>query len=282
MKPDTDAPASHQMLTIGDLRVHLRRSGHGRPVLFIGGLGNDVEVWSALTSAIPDVEAIVVDAPGMGRSSLPQLPLSMSELAAVYSKVIEALGLGEVCVVGFSFGGAVAQQLARQSPELVKRLVLCATGPGLGGTPGAPLALQELATPLRYYSEARLRRVTPSLYGGKRACEPERFLEEMRRRVASPPSITGYYFQLTALAGWSSLNWLGALTMPVLIVAGDSDPVFPVANAKLMERLIPNAHVEIMKGSGHLLIIDSVEELAGLLRAFLSPCDDRASNPADG
>ena len=58
--------------------------------------------------------------------------------------------------------------------RLVRRLVLCGTGPGLGGLPGTPAALQELASPARYYSAARSRRATPLIYGGRFAREPER------------------------------------------------------------------------------------------------------------
>ena len=115
----------------------------------------------------------------------------------------------EVSVLGLSFGGAVAQQLAYQSPRLVRRLVLCGTGPGIGGIPGSAAALQELASPVRYYSAAQSRRVTPMIYGGRFAREPESFSRELAERLASPPSVYGYYCQLAALVGWSSLPWLG-------------------------------------------------------------------------
>lgn len=58
---------------------------------------------------------------------------------------------GSSDVLGYSFGGALAQELARRAPERVRRLVLCATAPGLGGSPPRPLAALMLATPARYY-----------------------------------------------------------------------------------------------------------------------------------
>lgn len=238
-------------------------------MLLIGGLGNARSVWTPLAAQLPNVETIAVDAPGMGVSSTPRRPLPMSELAAVYADLISALGLERASVLGFSFGGAVAQQLAFQSPELVSRLVLCGTGPGLGGVPGDAVALQELATPWRYYSAPRLRRVSPMLYGGRRAREPERFWEEQQERLASPPSFRAYYYQLSALAGWSSLGWLSALTPPTLVVAGDEDPIFPIENAQLLGRRIPRARVEILRRSGHLFIIDSADELAPIVDDFL-------------
>lgn len=257
------------VVTVGSLRLSVTRRGGGAPLLLIGGLGNARTVWAALVDELPDVETVAVDPPGMGASSMPQRPLTMTELAAVYAELIPALDLASASVLGFSFGGSVAQQLAHQSPHLVDRLVLCGTGPGVGGVRGAPSALRELSTPWRYYSAARLRRVSPVLYGGRRAREPEAFWEEQRERLAAPPSFRGYYFQLSALAGWSSLSWLTTLQQPTLVLAGDEDPIFPVENAHLLGSRIPRARVEILRGSGHLFIIDSAEEIAPLIDNFI-------------
>jgi poly(3-hydroxyoctanoate) depolymerase len=92
-------------------------------------------------------------------------------------------------VLGVSFGGALAQQLVRQSPDRVRRLVLAATAPGMpgiGGVPGRPSAMLTLATPLRYYSPAYFRRVAPTLYGGRIGREPELLAEQAHARITGP------------------------------------------------------------------------------------------------
>ena len=254
---------------VGSLRLRVSRQGEGPPVLLLGGLGNSLAVWDNLVSELTGLHTIAVDAPGTGSSSTPALALSMAELADVYAQLVQALDLDQVSVLGLSFGGAVAQQLAYQSPRLVSRLVLCGTGPGLGGHPGTPAALHELASPARYYSAAGTRRATPVIYGGRVAREPERFGRELQQRLASPPSVYGYYCQLAALVGWSSLPWLGRIAAPTLVLAGDADPVYPIENAMILGRSIPKARVEVLRDGGHLFVMDSASEIAPSINAFL-------------
>ena len=208
--PSPTSQRDVSFVRVGALRLRISRQGQGPPLLLLGGLGNSLGVWDNLVAELPDFETIAVDAPGTGFSSTPALPLSMAELAEVYANLVRSLQLEKVSVLGLSFGGAVAQQLAYQSPELVRGLVLCGTGPGIGGLPGAPAALQELASPARYYSAARSRRVTPLIYGGRFAREPERFNREVQQRwprphrstattVSSPPSWAG-----AACPGWAA------------------------------------------------------------------------------
>ena len=233
------------------------------------GSGTVWGLWDNLVGELPDLDTIAVDAPGTGSSTTPALPLSMAELAGVYAGLIRSLGLDQVSVLGMSFGGAVAQQLAYQSPELVRRLVLCGTGPGVGGRLGSADALRELASPVRYYSAAQSRRVMPLIYGGRFAREPERFSRELQQRLASPPSVYGYYCQLAALVGWSSLPWLARIEAPTLVLAGDADPVFPIENATILGQAIPDARVEVLHGGGHLFVMDSAGDIAPSIAAFV-------------
>jgi len=190
---------------VGALRLRVSRQGAGPPLLLIGGLGNNLGVWTNLVRQLPDFHTIAVDAPGTGSSTTPVLPLSMAELADVYAALIRALGQPRVAVLGLSFGGAVAQQLAHQAPQLVSQLVLCGTGPGAGGVPGSFAALGELASPLRYYSVIQARRAASLVYGGRFARDLESFTRELDDRLSPPPSLYGYYCKMAALVGWTSL-----------------------------------------------------------------------------
>lgn len=231
---------------VGSLRLRISRQGIGPPVLLIGGLGSNLGVWDNLVRRLPDFQTIAVDAPGTGSSTTPVVPLSMAELADVYAGLVTGLGLTQVTVLGHSLGGAVAQQLAHQAPELVTGLVLCGTGPGAGGVPATLAALGELASPLHYFGAAQARRM-------------------------APPSIYGYYCQLAALVGWTSFPWLASIEAPTLVLAGEADPVYPVANARLLGRLIPNARVTVVTGGGHQFVVHNADDVAPLVRAFLSP-----------
>lgn len=260
-------------VTVRGVTLTVRRRGSGPDVLFIGGLGNDLTLWDPLIAETDDITAVTVDAPGIGSSSLPPRPLFMYELAAMYRELIEVLGLESATVIGYSFGGAVAQQLAIQSPEAVSRLVLCATGPGVGGFPGDPVALLEVSTPLRYYNIERLRRVTPILYGGMRAQGNGRFRAEQIARTTSPPSVLAYAYQVFALMGWSALPWLNRVRARTLIIAGDDDPIFPLGNAHLMASCIPDSTLSVRPGAGHLLVIDEAPEVGPLVSRFVHGID---------
>jgi pimeloyl-ACP methyl ester carboxylesterase len=123
--------------------------------------------------------------------------------------------------------------------------------------------------PWRYYAASRLRSVAPTIYGGRLARDADALERHLKDRLEAPPSVLGYYFQLAALAGWSSLPWLGNLTMPTLVIAGDADPVFPVENARLLGRLIPDARVAILERAGHMFVVDDASQVAPLISSFL-------------
>jgi hypothetical protein len=176
-------------------------------------------------------------------------------LAQQAAHLLDVLGIPEADVLGVSFGGAVAQQLALDNPQRVRRLVLASTSVGLGGVPGHPLALALLATPLRYYSPAFFRRTARVLYGPLDADGDGDLLQaQVNARRARPPTMWGYVSQLTAAAGWTSLPWLHRIRARVLVLSGDADPIVPPVNARILAARLPHAELEIVRGAGHLLL----------------------------
>jgi pimeloyl-ACP methyl ester carboxylesterase len=158
-------------------------------------------MWQPFEQALEGsgIQTITFDAPDVWESTNWRRPRRMGALARTVDRLIGALGYETVDVLGVSFGGALAQQLARQSSDRVRRLVLAATAPGmpgLGGVPGRPSAMLALATPRHYYSPAYFRKVAPTLYGGRIRREPELMTEQAHARMTRPPSPRGYAAQL--------------------------------------------------------------------------------------
>ena len=153
--------------------VRLRTSvrGSGRPLLLITGLGASLDLAAPFERelAARRVQTISFDAPGVGESTPYPLPRRMPGVARTVARMTAALGYDRLDVLGVSLGGVIAQQLARESPHLVRRLVLAATGPGLGGVPGSPRVLLALATPRRYHQPDYYRRIA----GASTAVWPE-------------------------------------------------------------------------------------------------------------
>ena len=253
----------------GGLRLRVARQGAGRPLLLITGIGANLEMWAPFARRVSDRELIAFDAPGTGLSQRPRRPLRISALADIVRDLMDELALERADVLGYSFGGGLAQELARRAPDRVRRLVLCATGPGIGGVPPRPLAALMLATPARYYHRRLLELSLPHIAGGRTARDPAALAEHAGERLARPPDMVGYAYQLYATAGWTSLPWLHRITAPTLIVAGDDDPSVPVRNARMLAARLPNARVCVLEGGGHLFLLDEPENAIPPILSFL-------------
>ena len=260
---------------VDGIRIRAAIRGEGQPLLLVMGIGGNIEMWEPFERALDGsgIQTITFDAPGVGESTGWRLPRRMGGLARTVDHLVGALGYEAVDVLGVSFGGALAQQLARQFPDRVRRLVLAATAPGvpgLGGLPGRPSAMLALATPYRYYSPAYFRKVAPTLYGGRIRREPELLGEQAHARLVRPPSLQGYAAQLYAMSWWTNFPWLPFIHHPTLVMAGDDDPIIPVLNGRILARLMPHARLEVITGGGHLFLLEEAERSAALVREFLA------------
>lgn len=246
--------------------------GSGRPLLLIMGIGGSLDMWAPFEDAIAahGVSTLAYDAPGTGRSTRHRHPHRIPGMARTVLAMLDALGYDEVDVLGVSFGGGVAQELARLAPQRVRRLVLAATGPGVGGVPGDPRALWALATPRRYYDPEYFRRVAGTIYGGPARRDPEGTLLASHRRFLNPPSPAGYAEQLWAISGWSSLRWLHRLPQRTLVLAGDDDPIVPALNGRILAWRIPRARFLALAGGGHLFLLEDPVTAARLVGDFLA------------
>ena len=99
-------------VSAGGLRLRVARQGTGRPLLLVTGIGANLDVWAPFARRVTDRELVAFDPPGAGLSQRPGLPLRMSGLARVVTAMLDVLGLERVDVLGYSFGGGLAQELA--------------------------------------------------------------------------------------------------------------------------------------------------------------------------
>jgi poly(3-hydroxyoctanoate) depolymerase len=249
-----------------------RGQGHQPPLLLINGLGANLELLDPFVGALREtsrgrIGTIRFDFPGIGGSPAQARLRRAPQLARLAAGLLTTLGFPRADVLGISWGGGVAQQLAYQYPDRCRRLVLASTSTGWISIPGRFSALRKLASPWRYVRAHRLSELDPELYG-----------EEVRRdprtaaRVAAlmrPPTLLGYYLQLLGLTGWSSLFWLRRLQQPALVVAGNDDPIVPLGNARLLVRHLRNARLHVVPG-GHLCLLTQAATVAPVVQAFLT------------
>lgn len=252
------------------LRVGVRpRSARGGPtLLLVNGIGANIELADPFVEELvhEGIEVVNFDVPGVGGSPTPPVPYRFPGLARLVSRMLDELGYEEVDVLGLSWGGGLAQQFAHQHPDRCRRLVLASTSTGAVMVPGKPSVLLKLATPRRYLDPSRMEEIAPDIYGGRARSDPEAVRKHtgaIRARGAR-----GYYYQLLAGTGWTSIHWLRKLRQPTLIIHGSEDPIVPLANAKIMARLIPDSRLYVVK-DGHLALLTSAKELAPMVERFL-------------
>jgi len=253
----------------------------GTPLLLINGIGASLELLQPFVAELdPALEVIRFDVPGVGGSPLPAAPYRFTGLCRLISQLLTELGHDRADVLGISWGGAVAQHFGYTQRPRCRRLVLVSTATGMIMVPARPSVLARMATPRRYTDRNYLAGVAGDLYGGSARTDPAGVTAAMNadNRVGSR---TGYLYQLAAGLGWTSVPYLRLIRQPTLIVAGDDDPIIPLANARLMHRLIPDSQLHIFKG-GHLGLVTEAAELAPVISAFLTAPPATADRPASG
>jgi pimeloyl-ACP methyl ester carboxylesterase len=134
--------------------------------------------------------------------------------------------------------------------------------------PARPAVLAKMVTPRRYTDRGFMARVAGDLYGGSARTQPDAVAAAMHDQLRAGPQ-RGYLYQLAAGAGWTSLPFLPLLRQPTLILSGDDDPIIPLANARLMHRLIPNSQLHVFRG-GHLGLVTEAAQLAPVVSEFLA------------
>ena len=250
------------------LRVGIRRGDQKlRPLLVFNGIGANIELLEPFLDAYVGPEAIVFDVPGVGGSPTPRLPYRPSTLARLSARLLDQLGHQQVDVLGVSWGGTLAQQFAFQQAKRCRRLVLAATSPGHLMVPGKPSVLLKMATPRRYKDPKYLKKIAGDLYGGALRNAPDLLGGHLRHIKWS--SDYGYYLQLFASFGWSSLPWLPFLSQPTLVMAGSDDPIVPVVNGRILAKLIPDARL-VTIDDGHLFLLTSAKTSAEAIGEFLN------------
>jgi pimeloyl-ACP methyl ester carboxylesterase len=266
----TSAPSApqitHRQLRIKGLRVHAQICGEGEPLLLYSGIWGEVKLWEPLLPYLSGFQTIAFDPPGIGQSQMPAFPLTMWSLANFGVAVLDELGIESAHVLGASFGGALAQQMAISHPDRLGRLVLVSTSFGGFAVPGRLTALWHFMQP-RSYHPVRLEQVAGTMFGGRMRTEPELVRSMHIRR---PKNVVAGLYRMSPLIGWTSLPWLPSIRHPTLIICGDDDPVTPLVNHRIIAALVPNAELHTIEGGGHLVLVDSPAEVAPIITGFLN------------
>jgi pimeloyl-ACP methyl ester carboxylesterase len=266
----TDVAPTEEFLELAGGRVRLLRGGAGEPVLFLhaaGGAGAWLPFHSRLAGA--GFEVIVPDHPGFGKSDdFPEVE-AIDDLIYHYLDVFDLLGFGPGAarphVVGASFGGWIAAELAVHSPQLIGSLTLLSAA-GLR-LPDHPVADVFLMPPAK---------LAAALFHDPPLDPP---LDPSRPGAAPDlDAIIAAYREATSLARFSWVPYLsdpklerrlGRITAPTLVIAPSDDRLIPVAHARRYAALIGGADYAEVAECGHAMHVERPAEFAALVASFL-------------
>jgi len=237
------------------------------PVLFFNGIGANIEAVAPLAEALSERPFIMFDMPGVGESPDPLVPYNPFTISWTAAQLLDQLGVGDVDVMGISWGGGIAQHFAMQHAARTRRVVLIATSAGMLMMPGNPKALSKMANPRRYIDPDFMLKNFETLYGEGLGKGKGKGGHMSRLK---PPSPRGYMYQLMCMLGWTSAPALPfLLKQETLIMMGDDDAIVPLSNGKFLNMLIPNSELVVMKDGGHLFLLSHKDECTNAIQTFL-------------
>jgi 3-oxoadipate enol-lactonase len=246
--------------SLGDIEIYYERAGDGPPLLFISGTGGDLRAKPNVFDGplIKGFDLLAYDQRGLGQTSKPDLPYSMADYADDAARLLDHVGWAEALVLGVSFGGMVAQELALRHPAKVRRLVLACTSPG--GAGGSSFPFHEIDHMERTERSRHLIPISDTRRDEAWAkAHPDLYAQVLAMGAADPFAdepghALGARRQLEARAKHDTWDRLPQIACPVMIAAGRYDGVaLPETQHRMAER-IPGAQLRFFEG-GHLFII---------------------------
>ena len=216
---------------------------------------------------------IAIDYRGAGASG-GEAPLTVAEMASDAIGVIRALGLRQVDLLGFSLGGFVAQDILRQAPDLIRKVVLTGTGPagGAGIARVGPVSWPLIAKAMLTFKDPKFYLFFTLSAASRRAAEA--FLQRLKERSRDrdkPITTAAFLRQLKAIKTWGlqAPQDLGSIAKPALVVNGDQDLMVPTRNSIDLAHRLPNAELVLYPDAGHGGIFQYHEAFVPKARAFL-------------
>jgi pimeloyl-ACP methyl ester carboxylesterase len=274
--------AENRSVAIEGATLVYRRFGSAErdapPLLCLQHFRGNLDNWDpALVDRLAtDREVILLDNRGVGAST-GVVPDNVADMARDVLRFVDALGLRQIDLLGFSLGGYVAQDVALVRPRLIRRIVLAGTAPK--GAPRIHRWSDEVYA-LATQDELDASRFIRLFFSGSQESRDKgmRFLARITSRTSGRDEATDLPTrdaQLEAFARWgipdpSKLARLAAITHPTFVAAGDNDTLMTTENSRLLARHLPNAQLRIYPDAGHGFLDQYPEQFADHVRAFLN------------
>lgn len=259
---------------VNGIEIHYVQHGTGDDVLLLCGLGDDVSAWDAQVGPLSNrYRVTVVDNRGVGRSSLPAGEFTVRDMAADAIALCDELGVTRAHLMGFSMGGAIAQELTLARPDLVRSLVI------VGSWAHSDPLFRNFIESSIYFSgladddEKFLRYFLGSTYShavwedGRIDGFAQAFLEHPH-----PQELEAFQRTARAILDHDTRDRLGAITAPTLVVYGEEDIICPPRHSHQIAALIPGAQLVGVPEQAHQPFQEGPESFNRIVLDFMARC----------
>jgi pimeloyl-ACP methyl ester carboxylesterase len=243
-------------------QLHLRQVGRGAPLLLVHGLLMNGEMFEpVLANLARDHRVLTPDLRGCGHSGHLAPPYTVAQHAHDLARLLASLSISSTVVLGYSQGGAVAQQLALDYPDCVSRLILCCTFAYNQLTWQEKLEGLLMPWLVRLLRARQLAQMVKGLTPAQRQQLETMIASNRKSRMVEATK---------AMLRFDSRPRLKDIQCPTLVVAGATDTAVPLHHARMLAQGIPGAELRVIPDAGHEMIWTHSAALINTVRLFLS------------
>ena len=248
------------------------------PALLIMGFMTNAGAWAPQIPALAErYRVIAFDNRGCGRSSQPEGPYSIPQLADDAVALLDHLGIGSAHIIGASMGGMIAQELTLRHPSRVRTLALLCTSPGGPRSFGyqemvdASAELDGVDDLAALQTPERLQESMLTMFSPEFLASPnEAFQQTVITTLQFPPTMTGIKGQRAAVLAHDTLDRLGEIRVPAIVMTGADDGLLDPRNSPLLAERIPGAELKMFPGLRHGFNVEDPDGVNEALLAFLA------------
>lgn len=249
-----------RVVSVDGRPIRLFEAGTGPPVVVLHGWGGRIESMTPVLLGLRDrFRVMAIDLPGFGESPAPTVAWGTDEYAELVSHTLDSVGVARAAFVGHSYGAKTSVYLAAARPDMVDRLVLAGSS-GLRAAPSASVRAKRTLS--------KVGRVVGHLGAPGRALR-----DGLYRRIASEDYRAAGDMRpvLVKVVNEDFSALLPSVRCPVLLIWGSKDDAVPVAHARRMESLIPDAGLVVFEGAGHFAYLEEPDRFVRIVAHFLAP-----------
>jgi len=262
---------------VNGINLYYETYGEGPPLVLIMGLRRNLLWWYR---QIPELSrhfhVVAFDNRGAGRSDKPAMEYSIPLFADDTAGLIEVLGIRNAHVLGISMGGYIAQELAFHHPDRVKSLLLGCTS--CGGTRAVLMSEERMKkfTAVEGLSPEQIMRKDMDIYfsGGFIEDHPNKVQEFIDLSLRHYQPEDAFLRQFSACLRHDTADRLSGIGVPVLIAAGDDDPLVPSVNSKILKDLIPGAGLRLFPDRRHCFFMEEAEAFNRMVIEFFNTVEN--------